>query len=237
MADTTTIDGGARLREVDRAERKASLRVAINLLTEDPAKPSGADLCWARVIPEMAKCLEDDEQLHLLVSPKSKPNYQGYGPNVRYITFPWSNERRSLRTLSEHVYSPARLPLNKIDVFATLMAPLVNPSWSVVIHMRTMHAYSAPGSVKNPCARVPPHELPALSPGGGGHRRKLGEPALGGTAIPRCRPGQVQVDLRSCRPRPLQTRERGRGPLSHCPLRSEQTFRFVRVLFVAVQEL
>ncbi len=150
MADTTTIDGGARLREVDRAERKASLRVAINLLTEDPAKPSGADLCWARVIPEMAKCLEDDEQLHLLVSPKSKPNYQGYGPNVRYITFPWSNERRSLRTLSEHVYSPARLPLNKIDVFATLMAPLVNPSWSVVIHMRTMHAYSAPGSVKIP---------------------------------------------------------------------------------------
>jgi glycosyltransferase involved in cell wall biosynthesis len=159
MVGATTTDGDTRLLDASTGttgtgttgtgtRRAAGLRVAINLLTEDPAKPSGADLCWWRVIPEMAKRLQSDEQLHLLVSPKLRPNYQGYGPNVRYITFPWSNERRSLRTLSEHVYSPARLPLSKIDIFATLMAPLVSPTWSVVIHMRTMHAYSEPGSVK-----------------------------------------------------------------------------------------
>ena len=106
------------------------MRVAINLLTEDPENPSGAHWFWTRVIPEMAKQLESGEELHLLVSPKSRHLHQGYGPNVFYITYPWSNERRNLRTLSEHLYSPVRLPLSQIDVFNTLMAPMVNISWS-----------------------------------------------------------------------------------------------------------
>ena len=123
------------------------MRVAINLLTEDPANPSGAHWFWTRVIPEMAKRLESGEELRLLVSPKSRHMHQGYGPGVSYITYPWSNERRKLRTLSEHLYSPARLPLSRIDVFSTLMAPVVNPSWSVVIHIKTMHAFTDPDSV------------------------------------------------------------------------------------------
>ena len=45
------------------------MRVAINLLTEDPENPSGAHWFWTRVIPEMAKRLEFGEELHLLVSP------------------------------------------------------------------------------------------------------------------------------------------------------------------------
>ena len=35
------------------------MRVAINLLTDDPANPSGAHWFWTRVIPEMAKRLTD----------------------------------------------------------------------------------------------------------------------------------------------------------------------------------
>ena len=123
------------------------MRAAINLLTDDPENPSGAHWFWTRVIPEMAKRLEFDEELHLLVSPKSRPLHQGYGPNVFYITYPWSNERRTLRTLSEHLYSPVRLPLSRIDVFNTLMAPLLNPAWSLVIHMKTMHAFTAPDAI------------------------------------------------------------------------------------------
>jgi glycosyltransferase involved in cell wall biosynthesis len=123
------------------------MRVAINLLTEHPGQPSGAHWFWTRVIPEMAKRLDSGEELHLLVSPKSRHLYQGYGPNVSYITYPWSNERRAARTLSEHLYSPLRLPLSRIDVFNTLMAPLVNYPWSLVIHMKTMHAFTAPGAV------------------------------------------------------------------------------------------
>jgi glycosyltransferase involved in cell wall biosynthesis len=120
------------------------MRVAINLLTEDPENPSGAHWFWTRMIPEMAKRLEFDEELHLLVSPKSRHHHEGYGPNVSYITYPWSNERRIPRTVSEHLYSPLRLPASHIDVFNTLMAPWVNISWSLVIHMKTMHAFTAP---------------------------------------------------------------------------------------------
>ena len=123
------------------------MRVAINLLTEDPRNPSGAHWFWTRVIPEMANRLESGEELHLLVSPKSRHLYQGYGPNVSYITYPWSNERRTPRTLSEHLYSPLRLPLSRIDVFNTLMAPLVPVPCSLVVHMKTMHAYTTPGAI------------------------------------------------------------------------------------------
>ena len=129
------------------------MRVAINLLTENPEHPSGAHWFWTRMIPEMADRLEPGEELHLLVSPKSRHLYQGYGPGVRYITYPWSNEQRDLRTLSEHLYSPVRLPLSRIDVFNTLMAPVVNFSWSLVLHFKTMHAYTAPDSL-TPLARA-----------------------------------------------------------------------------------
>jgi glycosyltransferase involved in cell wall biosynthesis len=129
------------------------MRVAINLLTENPDAPSGAHWCWTRVVPEMAKRLEFDEELHLLVSPRSRQLYSGCGTNVNYITYPWSNERRIPRTLSEHIYTPVRLPLSHIDIFATLMAPFVRIPRSVVIHMKTMHAFTAPASV-SPLARA-----------------------------------------------------------------------------------
>jgi glycosyltransferase involved in cell wall biosynthesis len=129
------------------------VRVAINLLPENPEHPSGAHWFWTRVIPEAASRLSAGESLHLLVSPRSRQNYQGYGPNVHYITYPWSNERRTPRTASEHLYSPVRLPLSRIDVFNTLMAPVVNPTWSLVIHLKTMHAYTAPESL-TPMARL-----------------------------------------------------------------------------------
>ena len=123
------------------------MRVAINLLTEDPDNPSGAHWFWTRVIPEMADRLDPGEEIHLVVSPRSRQMHRDYGDKVSYITYPWSNERRKLRTLSEHLYSPLRLPLSRIDVFSTLMAPIVNPSWSSVVHIKTMHAFTAPESV------------------------------------------------------------------------------------------
>ena len=48
-----------------------------------------------------------------------------------------------------------RLPLSRIDVFNTLMAPLVNIPWSLVIHMKTMHAFTAPETI-SPLARALP---------------------------------------------------------------------------------
>jgi glycosyltransferase involved in cell wall biosynthesis len=129
------------------------MRVAINLLPEDPGSPSGAHWFWTRMIPEMAIRLEGGEELRLLVSPRSRHLYQGYGPGVSYITYPWSNEQRMLRTLSEQVYSPPRLLLGGIDVFNTLMAPFLPVSPSVVVHMKTMHAFTTPASI-SPLART-----------------------------------------------------------------------------------
>ena len=129
------------------------MRVAINLLTEDPGSPSGAHWFWTRVIPEMASRLGPAEELSLIVSPRCRDLYQGYGDQVSYITFPWSNEHRNLRTLSEHLYSPLRLPAAGIDVLNTLMAPLVNPTWSLVVHMKTMHAFTTPEAL-SPAARL-----------------------------------------------------------------------------------
>lgn len=123
------------------------MRVAINLLTDHPEHPSGAHWGWTRTIPEMAKRLDPGEELHLLVSPRSRPMHQGYGQNVFYITYPWSNEKRNLRTLSEHVYTPFRLPLSRIDILNTLIAPLVKIPRGLVIHMKTMHAFSAAESI------------------------------------------------------------------------------------------
>jgi glycosyltransferase involved in cell wall biosynthesis len=133
------------------------MRVAINLLTDDPANPSGAHWFWTRIIPEMASLTTEGEELHLLVSPKMRPMHTydpgRYGQAVRYITYPWSNENPPRRTLSEHLYSPARLPLSRIDVLSTLMAPVVRSAPSLVVHIKTMHAYTAPASVRLP-ARV-----------------------------------------------------------------------------------
>jgi glycosyltransferase involved in cell wall biosynthesis len=136
-----------------QARRQRRMRVAINLLPENPYAPSGAHWFWTRVIPEMARRLGPGEELHLLVSPKSRHLYQGYGPSVRYITYPWSNEQRVARTASEHLYSSIRLPLSRINVFNTLMAPFVSVPCSLVIHLKTMHAFTAPDSL-TPLARA-----------------------------------------------------------------------------------
>jgi glycosyltransferase involved in cell wall biosynthesis len=124
------------------------MRVAINLLTDDPANPSGAHWFWTRIIPEMASLLSEDEEFRLLVSPKSRPSHEGYRSKVSYITFPWSNENPKMRTLSEHLYAPVRLPMSGIDVFSTLFAPIVRPAPGLVVHIKTMHAHTEPQALK-----------------------------------------------------------------------------------------
>lgn len=138
---------------LSRPRPSNGMRVAINLLTDDPANPTGAHWFWTRIIPEMAKRLTGDEEFHLLVSPKSRRCHEGYGSNVHYIMFPWSNERRVLRTLSEHLYAPVRLPKVGIDVFSTLIAPLLRSAPSLVVHFKTLHAYTAAAAI-SPSVRM-----------------------------------------------------------------------------------
>jgi glycosyltransferase involved in cell wall biosynthesis len=129
------------------------MKVAINLLTDDPATPSGAHWGWTRIIPEVAAMMSDDEELHLVVSRRMKPLHEGYGDRVHYLMAPWSNERPKLRTLSEQLFLPPRLRAAGIDVFNTLIAPLVKPAPGLVAHFKTMHAFTEPESVR-PLARA-----------------------------------------------------------------------------------
>jgi glycosyltransferase involved in cell wall biosynthesis len=64
------------------------------------------------------------------------------------MTFPWSNESPHKRTLSEHLYAPVRLPRSKIDVLSTLMAPIVRAAPSLVVHFKTLHAYTTPEAIR-----------------------------------------------------------------------------------------
>ena len=123
------------------------LRIALNLLTEDPRQPSGAHWCWTRIVPEMVNRLLPGEELHLMLSPSARRYFPDYGGAVHYVTFPWSNEHRVLRTASEHLITPFRLPFNHIDLLSTAIAPLVNPTPSLVIHMKTMHAFTVPETI------------------------------------------------------------------------------------------
>ena len=135
-----------------RRRSSDGMRVAVNLLTDDPHNPSGAHWFWTRVIPEMAVRMRDDEELRLLVSPRLQSMHAGYPSPVSYLAFPWSNEHPRLRTLSEQLYAPVRLPLDGVDVYNTLIAPAVRPAPAVVAHFKTMHAFTTPDAVR-PLAR------------------------------------------------------------------------------------
>ena len=124
--------------------RATQLRMALNLLADDPTQPSGAHWCWTRIVPEMANRLLPGEELNLMLSPLSRHYFPSDGDGVRCLTFPWSNEHRVLRTASEHLVTPFRLPLRHIDLLSTAIAPVLKSTPSLVIHMKTMHAFTVP---------------------------------------------------------------------------------------------
>jgi glycosyltransferase involved in cell wall biosynthesis len=124
------------------------MRVAVNLLTDDPGNPSGAHWFWTRVIPEMAIRMREDEELRVLVSRRLRRMHDNYPSPVSHLRFPWSNEHPRLRTLSEQLYAPVRLPLDGVDVYNTLIAPAVRPAPAIVAHFKTMHAFTTPDAVR-----------------------------------------------------------------------------------------
>ncbi len=146
-AETTWSPESGALRPSRKAGVQTHLRMALNLLSDDPTQPSGAHWCWTRIVPEMANRLLPGEELHLMLSPSARHFFPDDGDAVRCLTFPWSNEHRLLRTASEHLVTPFRLPLRHIDLLSTAIAPVVKSTRSLVIHMKTMHAFTVPETV------------------------------------------------------------------------------------------
>ena len=129
------------------------------------------------MVPRWRIACYPGEELHLMLSPAARRLHPDYGEAVRYITFPWSNEHRVLRTASEHLFAPFRLPLSQIDVLNTAIAPVMNPSWSLVIHMKTMHAFTTPAAISIGRSGLPAPELPALGPARGSDHHQLQQSA------------------------------------------------------------
>ena len=218
--------------------RQARMRVAINLLTENPEHPSGAHWFWTRVIPEMAKRLESGEQLHLLVSPKSRP----HSPGVR--------AGRLLHHLSvvERTAQPAHA--ERAPVLAGAAAAQPNRRLQ---HLdgagRELPLVAGPALQDHACLSRRPTSItplprlyrrmnyPRSAAGGGCDHHQLREPACGDPALPGGRSGEAQADLRGGRPRPVPAGRRRRGPGSRRAVRRDQAVRALRVLAVAVQEL
>ena len=219
-----------------KAGVQTHLRMALNLLTDDPTQPSGAHWCWTRIVPEMANRLLPGEELHLMLSPSARHYFPDDGDAVRCITFPWSNEHRVLRTASEHLVTPFRLPLRHIDLLSTAIAPLVKPTRSLVIHMKTMHAFTVPETVGHRSSHIPPTELPAFGPHRGRCHRQLQQPACRDRPVSRGRLPEGQPDLRGGRPRHLQTGRPRCRSRSCRAVRDFTAIRAVRIVPMALQE-
>ena len=188
------------------------MRVAINLLTDDPANPSGAHWFWTRVIPEMATRSPRTRSSTCWSARSRVRRTRATGRTVRYITFPWSNEsptnahadRAPLRAGSAAARGDRRLQHADGPDRASRRR-----RWSCT--SRRMHAFTAPEAIRPTVRLVPADELPAYGEGRGCDHHQLGEPAARGHALPRRRPGQAPPHPGGRRPRPLPTRGRRRG--------------------------
>ena len=182
----------------------------------------------------------DDEELHLLVSPKSRPMHQGYGDR-RPTTSPFPGRTRARRSapLTEHLYAPVRLPLVEDRRFSTLMAPIVRSgarAWSST--SRPLHAYTAPAGDPARRSALSADELPAHGQGRGRDHHQLGEPAARGHALSRRRPRQAAAHPRGRGPRAVPSRGSRRGLAARQRRATvSPAVRALRVVAVALQEL
>jgi len=126
------------------------MRVASNVLTENPVRPSGALGYYMSLVRELAH-LAPRDTFFLLVSPQNHHFFPDDQPNLRKIFLPFSNERQKARVVTEHLLIPGVMVRNGIDVLNTgNIAPLYVPG-KLVATIKTMHAF------------VTPYDLPAAT--------------------------------------------------------------------------
>jgi glycosyltransferase involved in cell wall biosynthesis len=125
------------------------MKLAINLLTENPRAPSGAQHFWQNLIAAIIPHLDVGEEVLLVVSRESQKVYQHLlEPRVRAVCMPASNENRLFRILTEHFWLPFLLKRMGVTVYSSGVAPLIPlRSMGLVCHIKTMHAYSTPKQI------------------------------------------------------------------------------------------
>ena len=214
------------------------MRVAINLLTDDPGKPSGAHWFWKQVISEMVPMLAEDEELHLRRQPADPRGALGLRARRPVHHLPVvQRASRAAHAERTHLRAPAAAPVadrrlqhpHRPDGQAGTgpRRPLQDPPR---VHEPRGDQPAGPAL---PAHRVPPHRE-----GGGCRHHQLREPAPGGRDLPGRRPGEAAPHPRGGRPPglPAGGRDGGRGPPA-ARARHRGPVRPLRLLAVGVQEL
>ena len=123
------------------------MKIAINTLSEDPIAPSGAFGYYQNVIRELDNIISGEDVLYIFVSKKSARYFGPYeNPRLKKIVFPFSNEHKFLRVISEHVLFPYVIKKHGIDVLQSGSMILYCPCKLVAV-FKTMHAYTNPQSL------------------------------------------------------------------------------------------
>jgi len=122
------------------------MKIGFNTLSENPYAPSGAQGFYINLMRELSR-LGKEHTFFLFVS---KANQHFFGPyetgNVQKIVFPYSNERKKTRVLTEHFGFALIIKKHGIEVLNTGVAPLWCPC-KLVVTMKTMHVYTNPSQL------------------------------------------------------------------------------------------
>ena len=126
--------------------------------------------------PRHGRTLLPGEELHLMVSPAMQRYFSDRSDKVHYLTFPCSNEHRVLRSASEHLVTPVRLPLRHMTSQYRHRARR-DPHKILVIHMKTMHSASPRRRRSASGPGTTAAQFPAIDSTRRPRRRELQEPA------------------------------------------------------------
>jgi len=105
------VRGESRALPYVRRNRQATHARGDQPLTENPETPSAPLVLDVDDPGDGPSKLESGEETALAGQPESRHLHQGYGPNVFYITYPWSKRTRNCAPSPSTSNSPVRLPL------------------------------------------------------------------------------------------------------------------------------
>lgn len=121
------------------------LTVGIDVLSENPHRPSGATGYYINLVRELLQ-VDADLRLVLFVGRAGAALFDDH-PHLRKVVLPWSNEAQKLRILEQHTLLPLLALRHRLDV---LNSGNVGPFWSpcpLVATVKTMHHYTNPDTL------------------------------------------------------------------------------------------
>ena len=165
------------------------MRVAINLLTDDPAHPSGAHWFWTRMIPEMAKLARGRRG----APPHGEPEVAGGAPGLRAGSplhhLPMVERAPAAAHAERAALRPAAAARRQDRrVQHADRAARATRARAVVAHIKTMHAFTAPTAVSPLVARVPAAEPTRTPP-----RSRTRSSSTPRACAPRCSPTSTSI--------------------------------------------